>query len=140
MNNITIVGRLTRDPETRTNNNGNSQTRFTVAVDRGKKKGGEDLGTDFIPVSFWGKQGEVIQQYFKKGSAIAVIGALRIENYTDKDGNKKTWTDIQGNHFEFVERKSTGGGGGESAPANNAPAQQDAPSDSFSAADDDMPF
>lgn len=88
MNSILIIGNLTRDPETTTLNNGNTVTKFTVAVQRKFKKDDGTHDTDFFNCDAWGKIGtEVIAKYCKKGSAIAVKGSM--ESQVKENDNKK---------------------------------------------------
>lgn len=85
MNLITIHGRLTRDPETRTAGNG-TVARFTVAANRSYDRD----TADFFDCDAWGKTGEFVQQYFNKGQEIIVTGEMQSRKYDDKDGNKRT--------------------------------------------------
>ena len=90
LNHITIMGRLTRDPELRRTGSGVAVASFTVAVDRdfGGRDGGEKE-TDFIDCVAWRQTGEFVSKYFTKGSMIVVSGRLQIRSWTDKDGNKR---------------------------------------------------
>ena len=90
LNHITIMGRLTRDPEMRTTQSGVTVASFTLAVDRdfGGKDGGEKQ-TDFIDCTAWRHTAEFISKYFSKGRMAVVSGRLQIDNYTDNDGNKR---------------------------------------------------
>lgn len=102
MNNVSIVGRLTADPELKTTQSGISYTRFTVAVDRQYSK---DKETDFLDCTAWRGTAEFISKYFFKGQRIGLTGRIQTGSYTDKDGNKrKTW-EIVVDNCEFVERK-----------------------------------
>ena len=87
MNKAIIMGRLTRDPEIRWTQAGNSQeqmciARYTLAVDRRQK----DAGADFIPVVAFGKAGEFAEKYFKKGTKLVVTGRIQTGSYTNKEG------------------------------------------------------
>lgn len=127
LNNITIMGRLTRDPELKYMQSGTGTINFTVAVDRDYKDNSGNTPVDFIPVQFMGKQAETIANYFNKGSMIAVIGSMRINKY-EKDGQKRDFTFVAGKSFSFV-----AGGKSEGSQASGQP--------DFSAVDDDdVPF
>lgn len=127
LNNITIMGRLTRDPELKYMQSGTGTINFTVAVDRDYKDNSGNTPVDFIPVQFMGKQAETIANYFNKGSMIAVIGSMRINKY-EKDGQKRDFTFVAGKSFSFV-----AGGKSEGNQASGQP--------EFSAVDDDdVPF
>lgn len=107
LNQIIIMGRLTRDPETRYIQGSNSSvTRFTVAVDRDYKASNEDKPkTDFISCIAWNKTGEFVERYFKKGSMIAVTGSLETGSYKDKDNKTVYTTDVRVTKVSFTGEK-----------------------------------
>ena len=161
LNHITIMGRLTRDPELRRTGSGVAVASFTVAVDRdfGKNENGEKE-TDFIDCVAWRQTGEFVSKYFTKGSMIVVSGRLQIRGWTDKDGNKRRTAEVVADNCYFGEsRRSEGnsyggnsyggnsyGGNSYSAPAPSyggysAPASN--PASDFAMLDDDdaqLPF
>ena len=107
LNNITIMGRLTRDPELRRTGSGIAVTGFTVAVDRDYKSGsGGDTETDFIDCVAWRQAGEFVGKYFKKGRMILVSGRLQIRSWTDKDGNKRLTPEVVADNVYFADSKS----------------------------------
>ena len=93
INNVVLMGRLTADPELRTTQSGTSVTSFTVAVDRDYKTDGERQ-TDFINCVAWRNTADFITTYFRKGQMIAVQGTIQTRNYEDKNGNKRTATEV----------------------------------------------
>ncbi len=108
MNKVFLIGRLTRDPELRSVGTGVSVCRFSLAVDRPFKSGG-DTTTDFFNIVVWRAQAENCAKYLTKGQQCAVVG--RIENHSyDKDGEKRTATEIVADSVEFLSK--AGGGGG----------------------------
>ena len=109
LNHITIMGRLTRDPELRTTQSGVSVTSFTVAVDRdfGGRDGGERQ-TDFIDCVAWRQTGEFVSKYFHKGSMIVVSGRLQSRKWQDREGNNRTNWEIQADNVYFGESRSSG--------------------------------
>ena len=114
LNHITIMGRLTRDPELRRTGSGVAVASFTVAVDRDYKSEGQDKETDFIDCVAWRGTGEFVSKYFHKGSMIVVDGRLQIRQWTDKDGNKRRTAEILADNIYFGDSKksdssSTGG-------------------------------
>jgi single-strand DNA-binding protein len=113
LNHITIMGRLTRDPELRRTGSGLAVASFTVAVDRDwpNKETGEKE-TDFIDCVAWRQTGEFVSKYFTKGSMIVVSGRLQIRPWTDKDGNKRKTAEIVADNVYFGESKKD-------KPANN---------------------
>ena len=102
LNHITIMGRLTRDPELRRTGSGVAVARFTLAVDRdfGGRDGGE-RETDFIDCVAWRQTGEFVSKYFTKGRMAVVSGRLPIRNWTDKDGNKRRSAEVIADNVYF---------------------------------------
>ena len=109
LNHITIMGRLTRDPELRRTGSGIAVARFTVAVDRdfGGRDGGEKE-TDFIDCVAWRQTGEFVSKYFTKGRMIVVSGRLQIRSWTDKDGNKRRTAEVVADNCYFGDSKRDG--------------------------------
>ena len=104
MNNINLIGRISNDLELRTTGTGKSVLNFNLAVNRPVNY--EDAQqTDFIPIQVWGKLAENLNKYQKKGSQIAVEGSLRIDNYSDTEGNKKYKTYVTAYNIEFLGTK-----------------------------------
>ena len=160
LNHITIMGRLTREPELRRTGSGIAVASFTVAVDRDfSGRDGGERETDFIDCVAWRQTGEFVSKYFTKGSMIVVSGRLQIRNWTDKEGNKRRSAEVVADNCYFGESKRNsegnayggntyGGnsyGGGYSAPAPSyggysAPAT---PASEFAMLEDDdaqLPF
>ena len=106
LNHITIMGRLTRDPELRRTGSGVAVASFTVAVDRdfGGRDGGEKE-TDFIDCVAWRQTGAFVSKYFTKGRMIVVSGRLQIRNWTDKDGNKRRTAEVVADNCYFGDSK-----------------------------------
>jgi single-strand DNA-binding protein len=106
LNHITIMGRLTRDPELRRTGSGLAVASFTVAVDRDwpNKETGEKE-TDFIDCVAWRQTGEFVSKYFTKGSMIVVSGRLQIRSWVDKDSNKRKTAEIVADNVYFGESK-----------------------------------
>ena len=112
LNHITIMGRLTRDPELRRTGSGIAVASFTVAVDRdfGGREGGE-RETDFIDCVAWRQTGEFVSKYFTKGRMIVVSGRLQIRSWTDKDGNKRRTAEVVADNCYFGDSKRDDQGG-----------------------------
>ena len=112
LNHITIMGRLTRDPELRRTGSGIAVASFTVAVDRdfGGRDGGEKE-TDFIDCVAWRQTGEFVSKYFTKGRMIVVSGRLQIRSWTDKDGNKRRTAEVVADNCYFGDSKRDSDGG-----------------------------
>lgn len=105
MNNVSLIGRLTADPELKHTQSGTACTRFSVAVDR-RVKQGEEKQTDFITVVAWQQRAEFICKYFSKGQKIALTGSIRTGSYTDRDGNKRNTFEVWAENVEFCETKT----------------------------------
>ena len=119
LNHITIMGRLTRDPELRRTGSGIAVASFTVAVDRdfGGRDGGEKE-TDFIDCVAWRQTGEFVSKYFTKGRMIVVSGRLQIRSWTDKDGNKRRTAEVVADNCYFGDSKRDGDAGNASYGGN----------------------
>lgn len=105
INNVTLMGRLTAAPELKTTQNGTSVTSFVIAVERRRKKEGEQT-TDFIDCVAWQNNAEFVTRYFTKGDMICVIGEVQTRNYTDKNGNKRKVVEIVVDRASFCGGKS----------------------------------
>ena len=120
LNCITIMGRLTRDPELRRTGNGITVASFTVAVDRDFAQDGKKE-TDFIDCVAWRQTGEFVSKYFKKGNMIVVKGRLQIRNWNDKDGNKRKTAEVVADNCYFGSTKNdSGGSNNNSGHGNNS--------------------
>jgi len=137
LNHITIMGRLTRDPELRYTQSNTPVASFRLAVDRDyTPRDGGERQTDFIDCVAWRSTGEFVSKYFQKGSMAVVSGRLQMRDWTDRDGNKRTSAEVVADNVYFGESKKSredggrsGGYGGNSgysdgnrgyAPRNNA--------------------
>jgi len=153
MNVVILSGNLARDPEKTYTNSGMAVTRFTIAVNRiSKKEGGQDA--DFIRITSFDKQAELVEKYLTKGSKVAVEARVQTGSYQGKDGNTVYTTDFIANRVEFMDRKrdDSGAGGGFGGQFADRPDTgfADAPKhdsaggempDAFAEIDDDdMPF
>lgn len=103
MNKVTLIGRLTKDPELKfTPGNGTAVTTFTLAVDRRFSKDG-NKEADFIPVVVWGKQAEATANYMSKGKLMGVAGRIQTRSYEAKDGTKRYITEVVSEEVQFLE-------------------------------------
>lgn len=128
LNTITIMGRLTRDPELRRTGSGIAVASFTLAVDRDYVADGQERETDFIDCVAWRQTGEFVSKYFTKGRMAVVSGRLQIRNWTDKDGNKRRTAEVVANDVYFGDSKKADGATNATANGNyggyGAPAPQ----------------
>ena len=121
LNHITIMGRLTRDPELRRTGSGVAVASFTLAVDRdfGKNENGE-RETDFIDCVAWRQTGEFVSKYFTKGRMAVVSGRLQIRGWTDKDGNKRRTAEVVADNVYFGDSRRDSDGGSNAAYTGNS--------------------
>lgn len=118
MNKCVLMGRLTRDPEIRVNND-KTVARFSIAVDRRFKRDGDDQTADFINCVAFGKTAEFVEKYAHKGTKFVVEGRIQTGSYTNKDGVRVYTTDIVVEQLEFAESKSSADGNATGNTANS---------------------
>lgn len=137
MNNVTLIGRLTRDVDLRyTSGTQMAVARFSVAIDRPKKPDGEKQ-TDFPNVVAFGKQAENCERFLGKGRLVGVQGRIQTGSYTNKNGDKVYTTEVVASNVEFLDW----GDSGDSGKRKQRTQEPDVP-DGFSAVEDDesIPF
>lgn len=106
INNITLVGRLVRDPElTYIQGSGTAVAKFTIAVNRDYKDKEGNYPVDFIPVEIIGKPAEYTSNYIDKGKLVAVQGAIRVDRYETQGGEKRTFTKVSGRNIQLLEKQ-----------------------------------
>ena len=111
INQVILMGRLTRDPEVRTTTTGKTITSFSLAVDRG----GQDDQADFFEVTAWEKLGELVSQYLSKGRRCLVQGRLRQDSWDDKEtGKKRSKVEVVATDVTFLDGPSGESNGGSS--------------------------
>jgi len=108
LNRVILIGRLVRDPEMRITQGGIVFTRFTLAVDRPYKNQAGEKETDFIDVIAWRKLGELCAEYLAKGKLVAIDGRIEIQNYEDKEGQKRKYTQIVAENARFLSPRQGG--------------------------------
>lgn len=146
LNQISVQGRIVRDPELRRTNSGKAVTSFTLACDRDFKNAQTgEKEVDFLDCVAWGGTGETVAKYFAKGQLAAVSGRLQIRQYTDKNGQKRRQAEILVSSVYFCGGKENGSAGGYEADSGyNAPGYQtNAPGADFASIDDadgQLPF
>ena len=128
---VIIVGNITRDPELRTTPSGTQVCGFSVAVNRNYKdnSGEQKENVSFFDCSAWGKSGEIIAQYAKKGSGILVSGRLEQRSWEDKEGQKRSRVEIVVEDFNFVGGANGDGGNGGGSSKSSAASSDVAPDD-----------
>ena len=129
MNQVIISGRLTKDIELKYTTSQMAVARFSLALDRGKDKDGNDKGADFPNCVAFGRTAENLEKFSGKGLRISIIGHLQTGSY-DKDGQKVYTTDVIADRVEIIDWKGR---------TESAPHQDDIPQ-GFAAIDEDIPF
>ena len=104
LNQVVLIGNLTRDPELRYTPDGTPVTSFTVAVNRPFVNRQGEREADFVPIVVWRKRAETCSEYLMKGSQVAVEGRLQVRNYEDKDGIRKWVTEVVARRVDFLQR------------------------------------
>lgn len=103
INNVVLVGRLTRDVDLRYTSNGTAYASFTVAVERNFKNQNGEKETDFINCAMWRKPAENLANYTKKGSLIGIEGRIQTRNYDNQQGQRVYVTEVLAEKFSFLE-------------------------------------
>ncbi len=129
MNNVCLIGRLTRDPELRTTASGISNCKFSIAIDGRPNSDGESH-TDFINIVVWRNQAENVSKYCKKGSLVGITGRIQTGSYEDQDGNTRYTTDVVAENIRFLTSRKE----------DSSNTQTSIEADEIILSDDDLPF
>lgn len=157
INNVVLVGRLTKDPELKYTANGSAVATFTLAVNRNFTNLNGDREADFINCVIWRKPAETLANYARKGTLLGVTGRIQTRNYENQQGQRVYVTEVVAENFQLLESRSAsenrgsnhgnnGGGGNFNQPAPSAPNFDRNTSDPFNSgnsidiSDDDLPF
>ena len=148
LNKAVIIGRLVRDPETRSTPSGSTVANFAVATSRvwNDQGGNRQEKTDFHNIVAWGRLAEIIQQYMTKGSLIMVEGRIETRNYEGQDGIKRYRTEIIANNIQMGPRSATSASTAQPAdeqappPASTTAAKKDEEIPTIDVNIDDVPF
>lgn len=133
MNKVILMGRLTKDPEVRYTQGGEPKAiaKYTLAVSKRFKKAGEP-DADFIGCVAFGKSGEFVEKYFRKGQMVSVIGKLQVRSWDDQNGQKRWSTEVVVEEQYFAENKNNVG--------NSSSLENDIDFVETTGNDDDLPF
>jgi single-strand DNA-binding protein len=107
LNNVTMIGRLTKDVDLKYTSTGTAVANLRVAVDRNRKDEAGEKETDFFDVVLWKHSAEFAANYLGKGRLVAVTGRLQNREWQDKEGNKRTATDIVANDIQALDKPKT---------------------------------
>ena len=105
MNNVILIGNLTKPPELRSTQSGTAVCTFSIAVNRRYKGQDGKAVTDFFNIVAWRQLGELCEKYLDKGRKVCVVGELQNRSYEDKEGIKRTVTEVIANNIEFLTPK-----------------------------------
>lgn len=147
LNQVVLIGRLTKDPELRYTPSGVAVAQFTLAVDRPFANQNGEREADFIPVVVWKAVAENVANYVKKGHQVAVTGRIQVRNYENNEGRRVYVTEVVGQNVQFLTTPSNGspsqnGTGtnrqGSTNYTDNRGTNPDG--DGWNISDDDLPF
>jgi single-strand DNA-binding protein len=145
VNKAILVGRLGRDPETRFTSGGQAVCNFSMATDETYKdrNGERQKRTEWHKIVLWGKLGELAQQYLKKGSLVFIEGRIQTRQWDDREGQKRTTTEIVGTGMRFLGGRGDGGSAPSDPDAHStsgAGMGMEEPAPSVEITDEDIPF
>lgn len=155
INNLTLVGRLTKDPDLKYTSNGTAVATFTLAVNRNFTNQSGEREADFINCVIWRKPAETLANYAKKGVLIGVTGRIQTRSYDNQQGQKVYVTEVIADNFQLLESKkadssqNTQSGGVSNSQTNNYTRNQQNTNSatvdpfgntSIDISDDDLPF
>lgn len=124
MNNVTLVGRTTKDIEIRETQGGTKVTSFTLAVERNFKNQQGERETDFINCVAWNKSAEILEQFVQKGNMVGVIGNIQTRNYENNEGQRVYVTEVRVNEVNLMPNGNNQGGQKNNQQMNNNNQQQ----------------
>ncbi|MDT2637949.1 single-stranded DNA-binding protein [Enterococcus dongliensis] len=144
INNVVLVGRLTRDPELKYTANGTATATFSLAVNRNFTNKSGNREADFINCVIWRKSAETLANYARKGTLLGVTGRIQTRSYENQQGQRVYVTEVVAENFQLLESKGTSGQRNSGANNENKPASKPN-ADPFSGSsidigDDDLPF
>ncbi|MDR2833472.1 MAG: single-stranded DNA-binding protein [Streptococcaceae bacterium] len=141
INNVVLVGRLTKDVDLTYTQNNRAVAKFTLAVNRTFKNPQGSYDTDFIQCLLWGNSAEALHKYTSKGSQIGVTGRIQTRNYENQQGQRVYVTEIVADSFQFLESKSQGNNTQQgNQPQGRNDARFGGGDEPIDIPDDDLPF
>ena len=137
INNVVLVGRLTRDPELRYTPSNVAVATFSLAVNRNFKNQAGDYEADFISCIMWRQQAENFANWLKKGALVGITGRIQTRSYDNQQGERVYVTEVVAESFQILEKKDNS--------ANNASMENQIPpsfekTNPMDISDDDLPF
>lgn len=140
LNQVVLIGRLTKDPELRYTPSGVAVAQFTLAVDRPFTNQNGEREADFIPIVVWKAVAENVANYVKKGHQVAVTGRIQVRNYENNEGRRVYVTEVVGQYVQFL--TNTSNGTSQTGDRQNSTNNQGTNSagDGWNISDEDLPF
>jgi single-strand DNA-binding protein len=129
MNKVILIGRLTKDPETRSTSTGKKVSSFSIAISEGKDASGQEI-TQFFDISCWDKLSEITEKYIKKGMRVAIVGSLKNQSWAGSDGTQRKSTVITARELEILTSKNEMSAMSTSNSQNEAPNENESQSNS----------
>lgn len=147
INNVVLVGRLTKDPDLRYTASGTAVASFTLAVNRDFKNADGEQEADFINCVIWKKAAETLANHVKKGQQIDIVGRIQTRSYENQEGQRVYVTEVVADRFHFLEKRDSNSAGNQNNQSNQSNRKQDFDRDadpfsgsSIDISDDDLPF
>lgn len=145
INNVTLVGRLTKDADLRYTSDGTATATFSLAVNRPFKSASGEREADFINCVIWRKNAENFANFTRKGSLVGITGRIQTRNYENKEGQRVYVTEVVAENFALLESKKDGASNGQTGQSNNRSSHQpndpfNSHSEPYSINSDDLPF
>ena len=145
INNVTLVGRLTKDADLRYTSDGTATATFSLAVNRPFKSASGEREADFINCVIWRKNAENFVNFTRKGSLVGITGRIQTRNYENKEGQRVYVTEVVAENFALLESKKDGASNGQTGQSNNRSSHQpndpfNSHSEPYSINSDDLPF
>lgn len=143
INNVTLVGRLTRDPDLRFTGNGSAVATFNLAVNRNFTNAEGEREADFVNCVIWRKTAETLANYAKKGSLIGITGRIQTRNYENQEGQRVYVTEVVCDNFQLLEKKDVRDNQANNNPLNQSsqgPSYNNQSNSQIDIQDDDLPF
>lgn len=137
INNVVLVGRLTKDPDLRYTGSGTAAASFTLAVNRSFKNADGNREADFINCVIWRKSAETLANYARKGTLLGITGRIQTRNYENQQGQRVYVTEVVAENFQLLEKREESTREQPQQPNGNDPF---ANSSSIDISDDDLPF
>ena len=123
MNKVILLGNLTRDPELRYTQDGTAVASLDIAMNKPARTGEQESKPIFVRITVWKKQAESCAEYLKKGSQVLIDGELKLDSWTDKDGNNRSKIEVTAHNVQFMGGKPKADASPDETPARDEPTE-----------------